>query len=392
MTTSYTRTRTLTVLAAAGAVALTGCASTKNTAVNTPAASSLASAAATTDSGGSSPEVAAAQAIVDKSLMAPTAIGQTVPLKMAVKKGQTYVFLECELPVCKIIGDGAVAAAQAIGWKTKVLPWKTSDPATLVSAMKQALDYKPVAVTPTGFPQAVWGSPAIEAMYKKAGALIVPAAVGSLTTSATVPGGASTGSDYKASGVVLGNWFIADSKAMGHALLMDVPAYEVLKDLGDSTKATVAAGCKACKITPLDATLPQLASNGVVPAVISALQKDKSITYVLATEGPFLSGLPSALKAAGLNNIKIGGGAPSITDLQNLATGTEAAWTGEAPSQIGWAVVDVAARAQLGMTVPDADGGRPQQLLVKSNVGTPTESLDAPKDYQAQYKKLWLVG
>lgn len=388
MTTSKTRARTLTVLAAASAVALAGCATTKNT----PVAKAPASTAAPSADASSNPEVAAAQAIVDKSLVAPTSIGQTVPLKQAVPTGRTYVFLECELPVCKIIGDGAVAAAKTIGWKTKVLPWKTSDPATLVSAMKQALDYHPIAVTPTGFPQAVWGAPAIESMYKKAGAMIVPAAVGTLTTGPTVPGGASTAADYKASGVILGNWLIADSKASAHALVLDVPAYEVLKDLGDATKATVAAGCKACVITPLDVTLPQLSSNGVVPAIVSALQKDKSINYVLATEGPFISGLPSALKAAGLSGIKIAGGAPSITDLQNLANGTEAAWTGEAPSQLGWAVVDIAARASEGMAVPDADGGRPQQLLLQNNVGTPTESLDAPKDYQGQYKKLWHIA
>ena len=386
MRTSTSRVRTPGLIVATGALALVAaCGGSSTPSASSPASS--ASASATSGSAGQAAEIAAAQAIVDKSTATPTTINQTIPLIRKVDTNKTYVFLQCELSQCKLIGDGAVEAAKTIGWKTKVIPWKTSDPSTLVSALKQALQYNPIAVTPTGFPQALWGT--VEAAYKQAGVMIVPAAVANVTTSATVPGGASTGFDYKASGAIMGNWLIADSQAAAHALVMDVPAYEVLKDYGDAAKATVKAGCAACVVTPLDITIPQLSSNGVVPAIVAALQKDTSIKYVVATDGAFLGGLPSALKAAGLTGIKIAGGAPSVTNLQNLTNGTEQAWTGEPIGQFGWVIVDIIARASLGMTVPEADGGRPQQLLTKANVGTPKESLDAPVDYRDQYKKLW---
>jgi hypothetical protein len=31
-------------------------------------------------------------------------------------------------------------------------------------------------------------------------------------------------------------------------------------------------------------------------------------------------------------------------------------------------------------------------LLTKATVGTPADSIDRPADYQAQFKKLWLVS
>lgn len=338
---------------------------------------------------GSAKEIAAAQAVVAKSMTAPTSIIPTVPLTGKVPTDKTYVFLQCELPQCKAIGDGAIEAATAIGWKTKTLPWQTTDPSTLISALKQALQFNPVAVTPTGFPQAFWGT--VVPDYEKAGVLIVPAAVGTVTPNKTVPAGASTNLAYNAAGTIMGNWLIADSKAAGHVLVMDVPDYEVLKSFGDSVKSVLKAGCAKCAVTPLDITLPQLSSNGVNPAIVAALQKDKSIKYLVATDGAFIGGIQAALKAANIKGVKIAGGAPAITNLQNLANGTEDAWTGEAISQMGWSIVDITARSLLGMPTGPELGGRPQQLLMKANVGTPKESLDAPANYRDQYKKLWGV-
>ncbi len=339
---------------------------------------------------GGSPEVAKAKAAVEAAMAAPTKIGVDKPLTGKVKADQTYVFLECELPQCKAIGDGAIEAAKAIGWKTQVINWKTSDPSTLIAALKQALDYKPVAVTPTGFPQEFWGT--IIPDYEKAGTMIVPAAVATLTLSKTVPGGASIASDYKTSGNAIGNWAIMDSNAEAHVLVQDVPAYEVLKNAADGMRETIKAGCAKCVVTSLDVTVPQLTEGTLVQAVVDALKKDPSIKYVLSSDGAFLGGLDAALKAANLTGIKVAGAEPAITNKQNLVTGSEHAWSDEPISQTGWQIIDIAARASLGMEVPAGDGGRPQRLLTKANVGTPGESLDLPANFKDLYKKLWGVA
>lgn len=335
-------------------------------------------------------EVGAAKAAYEPFLQVPASINQNVPLSGEVDTNYTYVFLQCELPQCMEIGIGALEAAKAMGWKTKTINWQTSDMQTLLSAMDEALQFKPVIVTLTGIPQEVWADRI--AKYEAAGSYIVPIAVADLKTSKTVPMGAAMGADYKADGALVGNWFIADSNAEGHALVVDVPAYTVLTAHGTGFKNTVAAGCMKCVVDTLDISVPQLIAGEYVSATVSAVQKTPGVNYIISTNGAFIAGLTAALDAAGLKGIKIAGGSPVINNLAALDAGTEHAWAGEAIHMNGWIAIDIAARALLGMEIPDSGGRRTQQLFIKGNVGTPAASLDKPDDFREQFKKLWGKG
>lgn len=386
------RRRWLSAAATSGFISLlAACGSTSTPAASSAVSSAPPAASSGTATGtGSSAQTAAAKAYIQKFLTAPTTINQTVPLTGKPAPGKTYVVIGCELPQCKTISDGALEAAKTIGWKTQYLQYATTDGSTLTSAMKQALQYHPFAVSPVGFSQQVWTQ--LQPEYKQAGAFIVPIAVGDVQTSDVVTLGSSSQVDYTAAGDLLANWFTADSNASGKALVMDVPAFAVLKAYGDAFKAEVNKICSGCRLSSLDIAPAQLATNGVVPAIVSALQRDPSIKYVVATDGAFVAGLPSALKAAGINGIKIAGGAADITNTEALAAGTEAAWTLEPTDQFGWVAVDIAARKVLGMPILQAAELRPQMLATPQNVGTPSNFLEAPKDYRAQYKKLWGVS
>ena len=367
------------------ALVAAGCGSSK-----TATTATTASGGAGTTAGAGSPTVEAATAAYSKFLKPPTAINQTVALSGPVKKDLLYVFLQCELPQCVEIGVGALEAAKAIGWKTKVITWKTSDLQTLNTALDEALVLKPAAVTLTGIPQELWAAkiPA----YEAAGAMIIPIAVADLKTSKTVPMGAAMAADYKADGALVGNWFIADSDAQGKALLVDVPAYPVLSAHGTGFKKLVASSCPKCTVSTIEITVPQLANGEYVPSVVSAIQKDPSIKYIISTDGAFIDGLTAALSAAGIKGVKIAGGSPTINNLSALDAGTETAWAGEAIHMDGWIAIDIAARQLLGMTIPEADGGRTQQLFIKGNVGTPAVSLDKPDDFRQRFTKLWGLG
>jgi ribose transport system substrate-binding protein len=166
----------------------------------------------------------------------------------------------------------------------------------------------------------------------------------------------------------------------------------VLKSYSDSAKSVIAQDCPKCKLTSLNSSLAKIESGAVISAIVSALQKDRSIKYVLASNGPFINGLEAAMKAAGITGVKIAGGSPSITNEQNLLNGTEAAWTGQNYAYNGWQVVDSAARHLEGMPISPDAGGAPQQLLTKDNVGTPSDQMNEPANYPDQFKALWKVG
>jgi ribose transport system substrate-binding protein len=378
------RTAPALVLAAALLATTAACGEDGKNSGSTPSATS---STAGTDA------AAAARAAVDKLLVAPSALGVTDPLKAKPAGLGPIVYLSCENALCQQIAKGLKAASAAAGVPFKNQTIKLADPATLVAGMQQALAMKPKpsGVVFAGLPEAVWGSqlPAFAA----AKVPLIPIAVGATSNSPALPAGSLDGpADGDAQATAIANYFIADSGGKGKALVLNVPDVGLLKSVTEKFQSTVKSGCPECSSTTVDVTLAQVASNGVVPAIVSALQREKDVDYVVTVQGEFTQGLLSAAKAAGIENLKLIGINPTITNQQEIANGQARAFT-LLPFQImGWLAMDVALRYAQGLEIADGNGGLPLQLLTKETVGTPAASLDRPEDYQNQFKKLWLVG
>jgi ribose transport system substrate-binding protein len=334
-----------------------------------------------------SAQVTAARQATADALQQPASIPLTTLLTTAPPTGKTFVFLQCELAQCKTFEEGVAAATAALGWHLKVLSFQNANPATLTSAMNQALQYHPVGVAFTGLPQAVWQSEV--AVYKNAGVPLIPAYSGPVKRDSTVIAdiGAASEPDY---GRILANWFIVDSKGVGRALSFRADDFAPLKQFSDSFDATVKANCSGCSVTDLNATIPQVESGQAVSAIVSALQKDPSIKYVVACDAPFVDGLPAALRAAGLyGKIKIVGGGATSVEEKGLQTGSFTALTSLAQRYTGWLMVDAAVRHTEGMTIAPSDGGEPIQLLTKNSLQTASDSYDYPANYPAEFRALW---
>lgn len=339
--------------------------------------------------GASSKSISNAQSQIARYEKAPTTISQTVPLKHAVTKGQTFVYLECDNTQCHDIGDGAIAAAQAIGWNIKVIDYQSANPATLVTGFQQALSYKPVAVAETGTGAAVWSS--VLPAYKAAGVPIIASSSGPITLAPPVSV-VDAAPAYTIPATIIADWFISASKDKGRALIINVPSFPVLNETADSVASTIKEECSGCKSTQLSASLTELGNGGLIPAIVAALKRNPSIKYVISSDGDFIDGLAPALQSAGLSGVKISSTIGGIVNEQDIIAGKESAtlpWPGGIE---GWVIIDAAARLSEKMSVPDGDSNQPIQLLVKSNVGTPTESLMEPKNYEAQFEKLWKVA
>lgn len=339
---------------------------------------------------GSSSAVSAALATVKQYEAVPTSIPQQTPLAHPVTKGRTFVDLECENTQCHDIATGVQAAGKAIGWNVKLISYNDTQPATLTAAFQQALQYHPVGVTLAGTSPALWSSVLPE--YKQAGVPIIPASVGPITVQAPVAATVDGLGAYTGPAKAIADWFIAQSNTSGHVLLVDISSFPVLKETATAVSAEIAAQCPNCKVSDFDATIAQVDANGVVSAVVSQLQRDPSIKYVISTDGVFISGLASAAKAAGVTGLQIGSTIGGIVNEQDILAGSESAtlpWPGVVE---GWVIVDAAARVSEGMSVPDGDANQPFQLLVKGNFTTPQESLLEPVDYPAQFEKLWLAN
>jgi ribose transport system substrate-binding protein len=349
------------------------------------------SSSAAAGGGGGSSGVAAAKAEVAKWSKTPTTIPQTTPLKSKPPTGKTFVFLKCaDVNQCADEAAGFKAATAAIGWNYKEISFKSADPATLVSAFKQALQYNPVAVASSGLPRAVWES--VVPLYRAKKVKIVDMYIGATTYDDTVIGQVGGPKDVNEYGQIIANWVVADSNGKANILLQEVNDFPILKDYVTGFKQVVQKDCPSCKITELNNTIAQLGGQ-IVPAVVAALQKDRSINYVSTVNGPFLTGLPAALAAAGLTKVKICGESGDVQNLTNVKSGKEGAYTGLALHHASFLAMDMVLRNMEGMSYDkEGDGGAPKQLLTKDVDFKIQNSFDVPPDYANQFKKLWLVG
>jgi ribose transport system substrate-binding protein len=382
-----------TLAVAAAALALVGCSSSGGGSSTAANSGQSATSASTSGSSAGNSVVSTAQAFVSKYLAAPTKIGVTQPLKSKPVPGQLMVYCQIPFPTAELVGTAMKVALNSIGWTYKVINVDLANPATVVSCMQQALQYKAKAVVVTDFPEQVWQS--VVPAYEKAGAYIVPEYIGHITDTKTILGNLNGPSDLELGGKLVANFVIAKSDAKAHALQVFAPDNPAEAGFSNAVKATFAKTCPGCKSTDLDLTEAQLGNGTGTPAVVSAIQRDPSINWIINSYGPQLPGLHGALSAAGLaGKVHITGYGASATDFAAVKAGQYDAYPGNSYQYSGWTAVDVVLRAEQGISFPPDDGGAPIQLFVKGsdfNVANATV-FNVPSDVAAQFEKLWLVG
>ena len=373
----------LSVSALAAGIALAACSSSGSGSASTPASG-------TASAGADSATVSSATAAASAAEATPTSIFQKTPLKATPGKNHLLIYINSGVSGGVEINNGMRAAAQALGWSFKSLSFSNSNPTSLITAMQQALQLHATAVSFSGNPESVWGREV--SAYQKAHAFIIPVAVGpGVQINQTVP--ANIG-DFTDAGKAMGSWLISKSGGKGSALEVGIPALPVLTTSLTGMNEVLKAKCPSCQTTTLNATLSQITSNTLVPAIVSDLREHPSIKYVISAYQPFTAGLTNAMKAAGLNDVVYAGAQPDPSDLAAIKSGgSEAMAAIQNNVLLGWMVADSAARALEGMSIPAGDGGAPSQLLVGSNIkSTSLDGYALPPNYQQEFKTLWKVS
>jgi ribose transport system substrate-binding protein len=295
------------------------------------------------------------------------------------------------LPSTAIQITGEQMAARALGWSCSVIPFDPSNPATLQAALLTALAKHPTAVTLTGVPQSEFGASTIAA-YAAAKVPIILGADFPISYSNTILGDPSGAASETAAAKVLAAWFVADSDGQGKALFENATSFPILKVFVDAFETQVATMCAACKVKIVPVTAADISSNGVIPKVVAAARSNPDYKYIFFDNGSFGDGIVSALNAAGLSNMRIGGRSIDSVGAAALKAGTEQAWTGESYYLLGESLVDLAARHIEGAGGTSDDDVIPVQLLTKNNINNVVGNFNAPTDSLAQFESLWHVS
>jgi ribose transport system substrate-binding protein len=372
------------LLAVAAALSLAACSSSSSSGSGT-ASSTSSSASGSGLSAADQAGLAKAQAIVASEMQQPTTITDTVKVTKPIPTGLTVDFIPCGSTECTLEGNIVKQAATAVGWNTDILS-NDGTPQGDKAAFGQAVRNKAAAVLYTAIPASTFASylPALKAN----GTFISACCV-------TDPVGPSTGIGYVIDGPAqvgpVGGtqaaWIATDSKDKANAVFVNIPAFAILASQATYFKTGMATYCPTCTTSEIDIALANIAS---APAtIVSYLRAHPSVNYVVASTDAITIGLPQAIKAAGLSNVKIVGQGATPTNIEYLHSGQQAADVAFPYYEVMYAMFNAAVQDKAGMPVA-ASVAPPKWLLIPANAPQTTATVfPVVEGYKAQYEALW---
>jgi ribose transport system substrate-binding protein len=372
------------LLAVAAALSLAACSSSSSSGSGT-ASSTSSSASGSGLSAADQAGLAKAQAIVASQTQEPSAITDTVKITKPIPTGLTIDFVPCGSPECTLEGAIVKKAASLVGWNTVVLS-NDGTPQGDKAAFAQVVRNKAAAVLYTAIPASTFASdlPALKANGTFVSTCCVTDAVGPSTgIGFSIDNPAEVGPVGGAQAA----WIAADSKDKANSVFVNIPAFAILASQATYFKSGMATYCPTCTVSEIDIALANLAS---APAtIVSYLRAHPSVDYVVASTDAITIGLPQAIKAAGLSNVKIVGQGATPTNIQYLHSGQEAADVAFPYYEVMYSMVNAVIQDKAGMPVT-ASVAPPKWLLTPQNApNTTSQVFPVVTSYQAQYQALW---
>jgi ribose transport system substrate-binding protein len=328
-----------TVLAAA-ALTLTACSS-----------SSTSGSAASSSSAAPSAAVATAmKALAPYEVTNPTI--KLSPLASKPPVGKTIDFLGCPVASCLEIQDAAQAAAAAVGWKIKVFNGGLT-PATIISAMDEIVQTPNDGVLAIG----ILPNSAIQSQLNSLKSKNIPYVA--VASASPIGGGMianfSSTPEIAKSGKVMADWIVADSKAHAKIAYFWDPSLTQHLAAKNAFTSEISALCPRCSVDVQSTSFSTGIGTADPPQIVSYLQRNPNINYLVVGIGDATAGVPQALAAAGLaNQVKIVTRLADTINFKAIQSGTETMGVTEETYEVGWRMIDVLARTMEGMSIADS--------------------------------------
>ncbi|WP_448638492.1 sugar ABC transporter substrate-binding protein [Geodermatophilus sp. URMC 63] len=316
-----------------------------------------------------------------------------VPLTQKPEAGQTVALVRYNNQPSAVYDEFFEEAAAALSWDFNIYAVEATDPQGIPNGVLRAIS--------EGVDYIVVGGSSIDAMGPSLGAAKdagIPVFLGA-GPEGDVPQGEANGlyGNAMSKNTVGGNLRMADqmiveSGGTGNALFVNVPDFPTLAPINDAIDSHIAENCSGCSLEQLNISAGDLGGD-VASTVVAAVRQNPDTEYVLGSYANAVRGLPQALTAAGLDNIKVYVAIPTEPAIVEQVENGDYDATILLPSgSYPWAIFDQIARVSVGMDpLQEQNADLGMALYTTDTIPAGTRSWD-PADYQDQYKELWQVS
>jgi ribose transport system substrate-binding protein len=348
------------------------------------ATTGVASSSDTSNSG-----VAAAQSYLNQYLQAPTSVGITTQLGTK-PANKLVVAIEPAVPAAKQENDYMAQALTVLGLKLKRIVIGDG-PQAIADAFNTALSDNPAVITEIGQQERSFATQLAEAKSRNIAVIE--------TSGVDDPGNGlvSTGVNNAAMTVIEAKigaaFFVVDSNGKGKAAIYNLPALANLALYTTTFVTAVKQWCPECSTTVVPTQVTDI-GTAIPGQVVSFQQAHPDVTYAVFCLGDQTLGLSTAMKSAGITNVKVMGQAPSGEDLESLKSNGSVMWTAVSLPVIAWRNADAIARVVTGSPLDGTDSEPlPTQALTPDSIKTTIVDSNGNwvgyGDYETAFKKLW---
>ena len=331
----------------------------------------------------------AAQKRVDAYLAPVENIDVTTPLTKKPDEGKSVYYIRYNLPIAAVLDAPFKEATEALGWNGNILAIDAADPQATSNAMTRAISEGADMIAVNSGSIAGMG-PGLKEAIDADVPVFLAAGVGEPEGEKNGVYGNVQAVNSTTATLGLVDLMIADSDGAGSGLLVNAPDFPILAPIKDQSEQHLADNCDGCSLDALDIA-PQDLGGDVASTIVSALRQNPDIKYVIATFDGLLTGLPQALKAAGLDDVKIYVDIASPPTVESIRAGDIDASLTLPDQSRTWLLVDQMARVSIGMDADqEAHANMAMQLWTTDNV-TDANAWDAP-DFKEKFKSLWQLS
>ena len=195
--------------------------------------------------------------------------------------------------------------------------------------------------------------------------------------------------EYQRLGADLADWVAVDSNGGANALFYGAPDIETVNAIERGYTSRLEEVCPACKSKTVDVSISDIGTN-LPGQLVSALQRDPDVNYIVASIADMYTGMAQALRQADLQDrvraVTLNGNTDTLKEIQQ--DGVLRAELDTSPTMFGYRIADAAARILTGQTVPIADD--PAKFNTFSNIDFDvTKPWVGYEGFEEDYENLW---